>query len=115
TDRARPQVWSGRGARHYLAFSKGLSADLRALSQHQGVTPFMALLAAFQCLLFRHTGHDDVATGSLIANRNQIESERVIGLFANTLILRNDFSGDPSFGEMLRRVRQVTLDAYRNQ
>ncbi|WP_454650566.1 amino acid adenylation domain-containing protein [Bradyrhizobium liaoningense] len=115
TDRPRPEVWSGHGARHYLEFSRTLSGDLRALSQSQGVTPFMTLLAAFQCLLFRHTSHEDVATGSLIANRNQIESERLIGLFANTLILRNDFSGDPSFGEMLRRVRQVTLDAYRNQ
>lgn len=115
TDRPRPEVWSGHGARHYLDISRTLSADLRALSQNQGVTPFMTLLAAFQCLLFRHTSHEDVATGSLIANRNQIESERLIGLFANTLILRNDFGGDPSFGEMLRRVRQVTLDAYRNQ
>lgn len=115
TDRPRPEVWSGRGARHYFEFSRTLSGDIRALSQDQGVTSFMTLLAAFQCLLFRHTGHEDVATGSLIANRNQIESERLIGLFANTLILRNDFAGDPSFGEMLRRVRQVTLDAYRNQ
>ncbi|MGX1325251.1 amino acid adenylation domain-containing protein [Bradyrhizobium sp. USDA 377] len=115
TDRPRPEVWSGHGARHYFEFSRTLSGDVRALSQAQGVTPFMTLLAAFQCLLFRHTGHEDVATGSLIANRNQIESERLIGLFANTLILRNDFGGDPSFGEMLRRVRQVTLDAYRNQ
>lgn len=115
TDRPRPEVWSGRGARHYFEFTKALSADIRALSQDQGVTPFMALLAVFQCLLFRHTGHEDVATGSLIANRNQIESERLIGLFANTLVLRNDFGGDPTFGELLRRVRQVTLDAYRNQ
>ncbi|MCJ9735816.1 condensation domain-containing protein, partial [Bradyrhizobium sp. PRIMUS42] len=115
TDRPRPEVWSGHGARHYLEFSRTLSAELRALSQNQGVTPFMTLLAAFQCLLFRHSSHEDVATGSLIANRNQIESEHLIGLFANTLILRNDFGGDPSFGEMLRRVRQVTLDAYRNQ
>ncbi|WP_441234056.1 amino acid adenylation domain-containing protein [Bradyrhizobium sp. 930_D9_N1_4] len=115
TDRPRPEVWSGHGARHYLEFSKTLSADLRTLSQEQGVTPFMTLLAAFHCLLFRHTGHEDVATGSLIANRNQIESERLIGLFANTLILRNDFGGDPGFGDVLRRVRQVTLDAYRNQ
>lgn len=115
TDRPRPEVWSGHGARHYFEFSRTLSGDIRALSQDQGVTPFMTLLAAFQCLLFRHTAHEDVATGSLIANRNQIESERLIGLFANTLILRNDFAGDPSFGEMLRRVRQVTLDAYRNQ
>lgn len=115
TDRPRPEVWTGHGARHYFEFSKTLSGDIRALSQDQGVTPFMTLLAAFQCLLFRHTSHEDVATGSLIANRNQIESERLIGLFANTLILRNDFGGDPGFGEMLRRVRQVTLDAYRNQ
>ncbi|MBW7971416.1 non-ribosomal peptide synthetase [Bradyrhizobium sp. BR 10289] len=115
TDRPRPEIWSGHGARHYFEFSKALSGEVRALSQDQGVTPFMTLLAVFQCLLFRHTGHEDVATGSLIANRNQIESERLIGLFANTLILRNDFGGDPSFGEMLRRVRQVTLDAYRNQ
>ena len=115
TDRPRPEAWSGHGARHYFEFSKALSGDVRALSQDQGVTPFMTLLAVFQCLLFRHTGHEDVATGSLIANRNQIESERLIGLFANTLILRNDFGGDPGFGEMLRRVRQVTLDAYRNQ
>ncbi|RXH06915.1 amino acid adenylation domain-containing protein [Bradyrhizobium guangzhouense] len=115
TDRPRPEVWSGHGARHYFEFSKAVSADIRVLSQDQGVTPYMALLAVFQCLLFRHTGHEDVATGSLIANRNQIESERLIGLFANTLILRNDFSGNPTFGELLRRVRQVTLDAYRNQ
>ena len=115
TDRPRPEIWSGHGARHYLEFSRTLSAELRALSQNQGVTPFMTLLAGFQCLLFRHTGHEDVATGSLIANRNQIESERLIGLFANTLILRNDFGGDPGFSELLRRVRQVTLDAYRNQ
>ena len=115
TDRPRPEVWSGHGARHYLELSKNLSGELRALSQDHGVTPFMTLLAAFQCLLFRHTGHEDVATGSLIANRNQIESESLIGLFANTLILRNHFGGDPGFSEMLRRVRQVTLDAYRNQ
>lgn len=115
TDWPRPEVWSGHGARHYFQFSRTPSSDIRALSQDQGVTPFMTLLAAFQCLLFRHTAHEDVATGSLIANRNQIESERLVGLFANTLILRNDFAGDPSFGEMLRRVRQVTLDAYRNQ
>jgi amino acid adenylation domain-containing protein len=115
TDRPRPEIWSGHGARHYFEFSGSVSAGIRALSQDQGVTPFMTLLAVFQCLLFRHTAHEDVATGSLIANRNQIESERLIGLFANTLILRNDFGGDPSFGEMLRRVRQVTLDAYRNQ
>ncbi|WP_454624934.1 amino acid adenylation domain-containing protein [Bradyrhizobium cenepequi] len=115
TDRPRPPVWSGRGARHYLELPQGMSARLRSLSQAKGVTPFMTLLAAFQCLLHRYTGHEDVAIGSLIANRNQIQTERLIGLFANTVILRSDCSGDPTFGELLRRVRQVTLDAYRNQ
>jgi amino acid adenylation domain-containing protein len=115
TDRPRPEVWSGRGARHDIKISRTLSASLRSLSQSQSVTPFMTLLAAFQCLLYRLTGHEDVAIGSLIANRNQIEAERLIGLFANTIVLRTDLSGDPSFAEVLRRVRQVTLDAYRNQ
>ena len=89
--------------------------DLKALSRAQSVTVFMALVAAFQCVLHRHTKHEDVAIGSLIANRNQIESEPLIGMFANTVVLRSDLSGDPKFSEVLRRVRQVTLDAYRNQ
>ena len=75
----------------------------------------MTLLAAFQCLLHRYTQHDDVAVGSLIANRNQIQIERLIGMFANAIVLRTDLSGDPTFSDVLRRVRQVTLDAYRNQ
>jgi amino acid adenylation domain-containing protein len=115
TDRPRPEVWSGRGARHDFRISHTLSAAIRSLSQAQSVTPFMTLLAAFQCLLYRLTGHEDVAIGSLIANRNQIEAERLIGLFANTIVLRTELSGDPSFAEVLRRVRQVTLEAYRNQ
>ena len=63
----------------------------------------------------RYTQHDDIAVGSLIANRNQIQLERLMGMFANTIVLRTDLTGDPSFSEVLRRVRQVTLDAYRNQ
>jgi amino acid adenylation domain-containing protein len=115
TDRPRPDVWSGRGARHDIRISRALSAAIRVLSRSQSVTPFMTLLAAFQCLLYRLTGHEDVVIGSLIANRNQIEAERLIGLFANTIVLRTELSGDPSFAELLRRVRQVTLEAYRNQ
>jgi amino acid adenylation domain-containing protein len=115
TDRPRPEVWSGRGARHDFRVPRALSVAIRQLSQSQSVTPFMTLLAAFQCLLYRLTGHEDVAIGSLIANRNQIEAERLIGLFANTIVLRTELSGDPSFAEALRRVRQVTLEAYRNQ
>lgn len=115
TDRPRGETWSGRGARHYIKIPRALSARIRAIGQHRSVTPFMTLLAAFQCLLYRYTGHEDVATGSLIANRNQIEAEPLIGIFANSVIMRNDLSGDPSFSELLQRVRRVTLDAYRNQ
>ncbi len=115
TDRPRGETWSGRGARHYIKIPRALSARIKAIGQHHSVTPFMTLLAAFQCLLYRYTGHEDVATGSLIANRNRIEAEPLIGIFANSVIMRTDLSGDPSFGELLQRVRRVTLDAYRNQ
>jgi amino acid adenylation domain-containing protein len=115
TDRPRPEIWTGRGARHPLKLSRNLSAGIRALSRTHKVTLFMTLLAAFQCLLYRYTEHDDIAVGSLIANRNQIQTERLIGMFANTIVLRTDLSGDPTFSEILRRVRRVTLDAYRNQ
>jgi amino acid adenylation domain-containing protein len=115
TDRPRPEIWSGRGAKHCFKFSRSLSQNLEALSRSQSVTLYMTLLAAFQCLLCRYTNHDDVAVGSLIANRNQIPFEPLIGMFANTLVMRTDLSGDPTFNEVLRRVRRVTLDAYRNQ
>src|SRR5262245_10330104 len=75
----------------------------------------MTLLASFVCLLWRYTQRDDIAVGSLIANRNHIQVERLIGMFANTIVLRTDLSGDPTFSELLQRVRHVTLDAYRNQ
>jgi amino acid adenylation domain-containing protein len=115
TDRPRPEAWSGRGARHPLRLSRSVSRGIRSLSRAHGVTLFMTLLAAFQCLLHRYTDHDDVAVGSLIANRNRIQTERLMGMFANTIVLRTDLSGGPDFAEVLRRVRQVTLDAYRNQ
>jgi amino acid adenylation domain-containing protein len=114
-DLPRPEIWTGRGARYPLQFSRALSDRIRRLSREHRVTLFMTLLAAFQCLLHRYTEHNDVAVGSLIANRNQIQIERLMGMFANTVVLRTDLSGDPSFGELLRRVRHVTLDAYRYQ
>ena len=114
-DRPRPEMWTGRGARHPLKLSRTLSTKVKSLSLDHNVTLFMTLLAAFQCLLYRYTGHADIPVGSLIANRNQIQTERLIGMFANTIVLRTDLSGDPTFSEVLRRVRQVTLDAYRNQ
>jgi amino acid adenylation domain-containing protein len=115
TDRQRPEIWNGRGARQPLNFSQTLSRALKSLSRTKGVTLFMTLLAGFQCLLHRYTRHDDVAIGSVIANRNHVETEPLIGMFANTIVLRTDLSGDPSFSEVLWRVREVTLGAYRNQ
>jgi amino acid adenylation domain-containing protein len=115
TDRRRPEIRSGRGAQHPLKFSRALSRAVKSLSGDHRVTVFMTLLAAFQCLLYRYTEHEDVAVGSVIANRNQIQTERLMGMFANTIVLRTNLSGDPSFSEVLRRVRQVTLEAYRNQ
>src|SRR4051812_7702478 len=115
TDRPRPETRTARGARHPLKFSPALSRAIKCVSRDHRVTLFMTLLAAFQCLLYRHSQHDDVAVGSVIANRNQIHVEPLLGMFANTIVLRTDLAGDPRFGELLRRVRQVTLDAYRNQ
>ncbi|MEH2504040.1 acyl-CoA synthetase (AMP-forming)/AMP-acid ligase II/aryl carrier-like protein [Bradyrhizobium sp. AZCC 1578] len=115
TDRSRPRMWTGRGTRHPVELSIRLSRRIKSLSRAHGATLFMTLLAAFQCLLYRYTQHEDIAVGSLIANRNQIQLERLMGMFANTIVLRTDLTGNPSFSEVLRRVRQVTLDAYRNQ
>src|SRR2546428_7007750 len=114
-DHPRPCVQSFRCARHFLTIPLAVAQALKALSQRHGVTLFMALLAAFQTLLHRYTGQDDIAVGSLIANRNRVELEGLIGFFVNTLVLRTDLSGDPSFQELLARVRTVTLGAYEHQ
>jgi amino acid adenylation domain-containing protein len=115
TDRPRPETRSGRGARFPLKLSRTLSGRIKTLSRTHNVTLFMTLLAAFQCLLYRYTQHEDIAVGSLIANRNQVPFERLIGMFANAIVLRSDLSGDPNFTDLLQHVRKITLDAYRNQ
>jgi aspartate racemase len=88
---------------------------LKALSQREGLTLFMTLLAAFKALLHRYTGQDDVLVGSPIANRNRREVEGLIGFFVNTLVLRTDLAGNPSFRELLAQVCEVTLGAYAHQ
>lgn len=112
TDYPRPAVKTFRGARHAVTWSAPLTQALKELSQQHGVTLFMTLLAAFQTLLHRYTGQDDVVVGSLSANRSQVATEALIGFFVNTVVLRTDFSGDPPFEELLTRVREVTLGAY---
>ncbi|MDV2992590.1 MAG: D-alanine--D-alanyl carrier protein ligase [Chroococcidiopsis sp. SAG 2025] len=115
TDRARSPIQSYKGATHNLQLSKNLTQSLEAFSQQAGVTLFMTLLAAFQMLLHRYTGQEDIAVGSPIANRNRPEIEPLIGFFVNSLVLRTDLSGNPTFWELLGRVREVTLGAYAHQ
>src|SRR5439155_25005206 len=115
TDRPRPAVQSHGGARSVFVLPAGLSAALKALSRQQGVTLFMTLLAAFQTLLQRYTGQDDILVGSPIAGRTRAELEVLLGFFVNTLVMRADLSGNPTFLELLRRVREVALEAYAHQ
>lgn len=115
TDRTRPNVQSYRGATYNLELSKTLTTQIEALSQQEGVTLFMTLLAAFQTLLYRYTGQEDIVVGSPIANRNRAQIEALIGFFVNSLVIRTDFSGNPTFRQLLRRVRKVTLEAYNHQ
>ncbi|HEY0172382.1 MAG TPA: amino acid adenylation domain-containing protein [Pyrinomonadaceae bacterium] len=114
-DRPRPPFQSFRGASRVFALDADLSARLKALAQREGVTLFMLLLAAFKTLLYRYTGQEDVIVGTPIANRNRVELEGLIGFFVNTLVLRTDLSGRPSFVELLRRARSVSLGAYAHQ
>ena len=112
TDRPRPPVRSYRGASHPFRIPDSLVDSLGRL---EGVTRFMALLAGFQALLGRLAGQQDVVVGTPVANRVRPELELLLGLFVNTLALRADLTGDPGFGELLRRVRETTLDAYAHQ
>jgi amino acid adenylation domain-containing protein len=115
TDRPRPAVQRYLGAKRRVVLPPALSEKLWTLSRSQGVTPFMTLLAAFNVLLHRYSGQDDIAIGSPIANRKRAEIEPMIGFFVNTLVLRTDLAGDPTFRELLGRVRQVCQGAYAHQ
>ena len=115
TDRPRPAIEEMRGASLYPTYSKSLSDGIKALAHREGVTEFMALLAVYQVLLHRYTGQDDVVVSSVISNRNREELEGTVGFFDNPIVLRVDASGNPSFTEFLKRVRDGALGAYANQ
>lgn len=115
TDHPRPPQGSFQGARLPLNLSQKLSRSLSEFSQREGVTLFMTMLAAFQNLLYRYTGQEDIVVGTPIAGRNQVEIEGLIGFFVNTLALRTDCSGNPTFRQLLGRVKEVTLGAYAHQ
>jgi amino acid adenylation domain-containing protein len=114
-DRPRPQETDVRGGQVFLALPEGAARALRALAHEEGATLFMALLAAWQSLLGRYTGSDDVSVGTPVAGRPRTELEGLIGYFSNTLVLRTDLSGGPSFRALLRRVRETTLAAFDRQ
>ncbi len=115
TDRPRPAVQRFRGAKQSFVLSADTSQALKSLSRQEGVTLFMMLLAGFQILLHRYTDQPDIVTGSPIAGRNRGETEELIGFFVNTLVLRTDLSGNPTFSELVERVREVCLGAYAHQ
>ncbi|HEY8671947.1 MAG TPA: condensation domain-containing protein, partial [Terriglobales bacterium] len=114
-DRPRPAIQSHRGAITNRLLPKSLVEKLNELSQSQGATLFMTLLAAFQTLLSKYSGQDDVVVGSPIASRSYTELESLIGFFVNTLSFRGDLSGNPTFTELLTRTRETALGAYAHQ
>ncbi len=115
TDRPRPAKLGFDGAHLGFSIPRDLSLSLEGLSLKQGTTLFMTLLGAFVTLLHRYSGCTDIVLGSPVANRNRSEIEELIGLFVNTLALRIDLAGDPSFSVVLERVREVALGAYSHQ
>jgi amino acid adenylation domain-containing protein len=115
TDHPRPIVQTHRGGILSVTLSKTVSDALKSLSQREEVTMFMTLLAAWKTVFHRYTGQDDIVVGAAIAGRNRPEVEGLIGFFINALVLRTDLSGNPTFRELLARVRKVCLEAYAHQ
>ena len=112
TDYVRPATQSSRGNRARFKLDREKTESLRSLSQGEGVTLFMLLLGVYKVLLYRYSGQQDICVGTTVANRPQKELENLIGFFVNTLALRSDLSGNPSFRELLSAVKQTTLGAY---
>ncbi|MFP2964422.1 condensation domain-containing protein, partial [Myxococcus sp. 1LA] len=115
TDKVRPAVQTYRGATTELEWPKALWEGVKQLAQRESATPFMVLLAAFQAVLARYSGQDDVSVGTAIANRTRAETEGLIGFFVNTLVLRAKLQPEKSFRALLAQVREVTLGAYAHQ
>ncbi|MCZ8027945.1 MAG: condensation domain-containing protein, partial [Microcystis sp. M49629_WE12] len=115
TDKPRPAVQTFTGVHQEFQLSLELTQKLTELSQQQGVTMFMTLLAVYGVLLYRYTGQSDILIGTPIANRNRREIESLIGFFVNTLVMQTDCSENPSFQELLMRVREMSLGAYAHQ
>ncbi|HYC27650.1 MAG TPA: condensation domain-containing protein, partial [Chitinophagaceae bacterium] len=115
TDLTRPAVQSTKGAVVGVGIDKQFADQIKTLSHQQGVTLYMTLLATLQVLLYRYSGQEDICVGSPITGRQQHETENLIGLFLNTIVLRTQVSGNISFSEILQEVKQTTLSAYEHQ
>src|SRR5689334_3747847 len=115
SDKTRPPVQQFRGEQKVQWISAELTQELKRVSAQHRVTLFMTLLSAFKVLLWRYTNQPDIVVGSPIANRTRAETEELIGFFVNTLVLRTDLSGNPTFAELLERVKEVALGAYDHQ
>ncbi|HET8847055.1 MAG TPA: HAD-IIIC family phosphatase, partial [Ktedonobacteraceae bacterium] len=115
TDRPRPPIQTYRGEHQIVSIPATVTQSLKDISQGEGCTLFMMMLAAFLVLLSRYSGQEDIVVGTPVAGRNVVELEDLIGFFANTLPLRTDLSGNPTFLELLQRVRKVALGAYSHQ
>ncbi|OUL18939.1 AMP-dependent synthetase [Nostoc sp. T09] len=112
TDRPRPAIQTFTGKKQFFTFPKKLSAAVNEFNQREGATQFMTLIAVFKSLLYCYTKQQDILVGSPIIGRTRTETQDLIGFFINTLVLRTDLSGNPSFRELLARVRQVALKAF---
>jgi Non-ribosomal peptide synthetase modules and related proteins len=115
TDHPRPAVETFNGAGIPINIPAALTSKVKKLSQNQGTTLFMTLLAVFKVLLSRYSGQESIAVGTPIANRNRREIEGLIGFFVNSLVMYTDLGGNPSFTEVLNRVKQTALEAYGHQ
>jgi hypothetical protein len=115
TDRPRPEKPTFHGAIHRFLLPASLAEAIRTLSRQQGGTAFMTMLAAFQTLILHYTKQPDIVLGTDLANRTTVQTEALIGFFVNLLAIRTNLSGDPTFAELLGRVREVALGAYAHQ
>jgi amino acid adenylation domain-containing protein len=115
TDRPRTATQTHRGAVESIELPQNLVESARQLSRREGASLFMVLLTVFKVLLYRLTGHEDIAVGTPISGRNRMELERLIGFFMNTIVMRSDLSGEPPFQDLLGRVRETALEAYAYQ
>jgi acyl-CoA synthetase (AMP-forming)/AMP-acid ligase II/acyl carrier protein len=115
TDRPRPAIQTFTGKKQFLAFPKALSEAVKELNQREGVTQFMTLIAVFKTLLYCYTNQQEILVGSPVAGRTRAETQGLIGFFINTLVLRTNLSGNPSFRRLLARIREVALGAYAHQ